>query len=81
MIKMSARDDRTGRGVIIFGITEDNIRALKAGSPIHVTADELGFTGDIIIDYESTLDRLMKKFKQFIGPNTHLSDTTGQKRN
>jgi len=81
MIKLAGRDDKTGRGIIILGIDENNVRALKAGSPIHVHADELGFVGEIVIHYESTLERLKKRFKQFIGPNTQVSDTVGTKKN
>ena len=81
MIKMSGRDDKTGRGIIVLGIEEANVRNLKAGHPIHVHADELGFKGDIVIHYESTLERLKKRFAQFIGPNTTVTDNVGQKRN
>ena len=81
MIKMAGRNDATGRGLIVLGIDESNVRALKAVNPIHFVAYELGFTGEIVIHYESTMERLKKVFTKFVGPDTRYTDTTGQKRN
>ena len=81
MIKMAGRNDATGRGVIILGIDESNVRQLRAGHPIHVYADELGFRGEIVIHYETTIEKLKKVFAKFIGGSTHVTDTVGQKRN
>jgi hypothetical protein len=78
MIKMAGRNDQTGRSLIVLGIDEDNVRQLKKGHPIHVYADDLGFAGEIVIHYESTLERLKKRFMGFVGPNTRFTDNSAK---
>jgi len=81
VIKAAARNDVTGRGVIVLGITKENIDKLKEGHPIHIVADELGFKGEIVIHYEKTMERLKAAFSKFITPKTDVRDHTNDKRN
>lgn len=71
MIKLSGTS-KAGRPVIILGIDAENVKRLKAGSPIHVHADQLGFAGDIVIHYEETAEKLTAAFSSLIGEHTRV---------
>jgi hypothetical protein len=80
MIKLAGTDPKSGRKVIVLGIEEKNVERLKQGHPMHITADELGFTGDIIIHYEATMEKLEARFRPYIGETTRVSDSRKDKR-
>lgn len=42
-------------GNILLGIDADNVKALKAGNPIHISGCELNIPHDILIIYGETL--------------------------
>jgi hypothetical protein len=81
MIKMSGKNEATGRGVIILGIEERNVVQLKRGMPIHVVGDDLGFKGEIVIHYEETMEKLEAVFRSAISERTRVSDSRGAKKN
>lgn len=81
MIKMSATNPKTGRKLIILGVEDNNLNQLRRGRPIHIHGDKLGFDGDIVIHYETTMAKLVKTFRPFIGPETRVTDSSGEKKN
>lgn len=79
MIRCGAKNRETGRGVIVLGLEEGNVERLRAGNPIHIHADDLGFTGEIIIILGKDADALAEILKPMIGPNTDVRDDRNRK--
>lgn len=56
MIRASART-KDGKLLLIFGISEENVKRLKEDKPMHFQADDLGLKAEVIIFYaESELE-------------------------
>ncbi len=63
MIRWSATGPG-GRKIIGLAIEDGNIDRLKAGKPIFVQADVLGFEGDIFITYGTDKIAIIRQFKE-----------------
>lgn len=58
MIRFSARG-KNGNTIVTAGITDENIRRLKLGDPIHFSLEDFGIEGsEIIIMYGPTEDAI-----------------------
>ena len=79
MIRAAAQDRRTGRRVIILGLEEGNVDRLRAGKPIHIHADELGFKGEIVVILGKDADALHAAMAPMIGPETDVRDDRERK--
>jgi hypothetical protein len=71
----------------LFGITKENVTRLMAGEPIVVKLNEHGLQGpaiSIVICYGETEEALALELREFIGPQTTVTDrrtpTPGQRR-
>lgn len=77
MIKMSGVG-KNGRKIIILGITDENIRRLRDGKPIHIHADSLGIFGEIVILAGKDEATLQEQLAPLIGPETTIRDEAGR---
>lgn len=55
-----------------LGISEENVRRLKAGQPIRVSLDEMGGDGVAMIFYGETERDLVDMIADGIGPDTDI---------
>jgi len=60
MIRMLGHNTKTKRPMIILGLSDNNIKALRDGKPIHIHADDMGYPGEIIIFTGKTEDDMAK---------------------
>jgi len=61
----------------LIGISEENVRRLKAGDPIVFKLNEFGLTGPditIMICYGETEEKLALELKDVMGPQTKVTD-------
>lgn len=63
MIKGKATLDN-GRPLFIVGLDTQDIRAIKAGRPVHV---DLGGCGDAVIVYGETLPHILREAGESVG--------------
>lgn len=56
-----------------FGISEENVKRLKAGQPIKINLAEMGLSGQMLIFYKPTDAELVESIKPFIGKETVLT--------
>ena len=54
MVKATLVHPATGRTTYVFGLSEENLRRLKEGKPIHFHLEQLGGTGEVLIMYGKT---------------------------
>lgn len=73
MIKVSGLTT-AGRKMILLGLEEMNIERMRAGDPIHIHADALGFPGEIIIIVGKDAAALQETLAPLVGPNTVVND-------
>lgn len=67
MIK--GRGSLDDKPLIICGLSEENLERLRAGLPILVALDDLGFTGSLLITYGVTEEALLQELEAtFRGP-------------
>jgi hypothetical protein len=59
MIKARLTQD-DGTTAIILGLSEENVRQLKAGKPIMFDADIFGVDGNVYITYGETEERICR---------------------
>lgn len=50
MIRASART-KDGKLLLIFGISEENVKRLKEDHPMHFQTDDLGVNAEVIVFY------------------------------
>jgi len=53
-----------------FGISEENVKRLKAGQPIKINLAEMGLSGEMLIFYKPTDEELVESMKPYIGKET-----------
>ena len=61
----------------LFGITAENVARLQAGQPIVIRLNEHGLQGpdiSIVICYGETEEALALELREFIGPQTTVTD-------
>lgn len=63
MIKASAKDPKTGKNVMILGLSEMNIEKLKNGYPIRFDSDNFGVPGKVFIFYGKTEQSMFDDLK------------------
>lgn len=66
-----------GGGLVVFGLSEENLTKLREGKPIRIKMADLGFDNDprvILITYGRTEAALVDEFREFIGPDTDFRD-------
>jgi hypothetical protein len=76
MLKLRG-DDEDGRPVLIFGLSYENLRRLKAGQPIAFRLNELGLAGSVIIAAGPTEEHIAREFvseAQLAGAKVHIGD-------
>jgi len=67
---------RLSNGDVIFGISKDNINALREDKPILIRNDEIGdITGNIYIIYANTNEALVRKLKKYISNKTKFTES------
>jgi hypothetical protein len=55
---------KNGTQLVGLGLSEGNVKKLRAGQPILLHLDELGIEGiDVLIHYGETEDAIVKDFK------------------
>lgn len=76
MIKFTCDSNDGKRKLAGFGLSETNIQKLREGRPIHVHAEEMGLSHDILIFWGTTNEAMEKKFRDhgYIGPDTIIRD-------
>lgn len=79
MMRARASTD-AGRTVIVLGLTEANVEQMRAGHPMHLHADELGFVGEIMLFLGKDEATLAKEFAPAIGPDTIVHDESRKAR-
>lgn len=72
MIKYKVTGD-DGTMAIGFGISEENVKRLKAGQPILVDLNEMGINANLMIFYRETDEQLIESVKPYIGKDTKVS--------
>jgi hypothetical protein len=80
MIRL-AGTGKAGRKIMIFGLSERNLTEMRAGHPVHVHCDDLGFSGEVVIFWGETEDKIAEQLKPLIGEKTRVTDWRQQKRN
>jgi hypothetical protein len=72
------------RDLILLGLSDNNLRELRKGNPIHIFADELGFKGTILIVWGRTEDALAREMTEAMiasgQPKPTAHDRRKQKR-
>lgn len=72
MIKFAVKGDR-GRRVVGLGLSRENVKRLKAGDPIHIHLNDLGFPNmECLIFYGETEEKMFETYKDLIGPDTQV---------
>lgn len=79
MVRCAARNPATGRLTLVLGLEEGNVERLRAGKPIHIHADDLGFVGEIVILLGKDSNALSEMLSPLIGPNTDVRDERNRK--
>lgn len=74
MIKMSATNPKTGKDVLVIGLSEGNLQRLREGRPVHIHGEEWGQKFDLMICWGETDQALADEFKPFVGPETVFRD-------
>lgn len=72
MMKAAARTD--AGHLIIFGLSDENIRRLQLGDPIKVDLSELGIEGASVLIFAGKDEKTMAEMVgDMIGPDTKVS--------
>jgi hypothetical protein len=59
MIK-SLMNGKNGAKIVMLGISEENVKRMKAGDPMYLHLDELGIEGiDVLIHYGTTEEAII----------------------
>lgn len=58
--------------LLVFGISEENVKRLKDDMPIKIDLSEMGMEGLIIIFYKETDQELIDAMQPYLGPDTKL---------
>lgn len=61
-----------GTALYIFGLSDENIRRLREGSPIAFSLSEMGGSGDVVITWGKTEREIAKCLEPFMGPDTEV---------
>ena len=72
MIKFITTNDK-GEPGFGFGLSEENIKRLKAGQPIKINLADLGLKGIVVIFYGRTENEMVLAMKPFIGKDTKVN--------
>lgn len=77
MVKFSVKDKNDQR-MLGVGLSEENVKRLKEGMPIHIKSEDLsnltGWEGSIFIMYGKTEDDIKDQLSSLIGPDTDVQD-------
>jgi hypothetical protein len=76
MVKAKLTGDG-GKTLLLFGLSEVNIRRLKAGEPIKVDLTEMGLEGEMLIFYGESERDMALMLKPYINEDTVIHDTSG----
>jgi hypothetical protein len=66
MIKVSGAREN-GQRFVLLGLSDDNVKRLREGKPIHVFGAELGADHDIIIAWGPTEDAIAADLSKLFG--------------
>ena len=70
----------SGRRVILLGLEEGNVDRLRAGKPMHIHCDDMGFAGEIVIILGKDVEALHAMVKPMLSPDTIINDERKNKR-
>lgn len=82
MIRFSGRSPR-GRLILAFGLTEENVKRLQAGKPVHNHCDDMGFAGEVMIFVgkdEATMEAMLRR-EGIIDQDTIVHDEASKPKN
>jgi hypothetical protein len=74
MIKLSAANPKTGRDMLVIGLSEGNLQRMREGKPVHIHGEEWGQKFDLMIFWGETEQAMVKMVEPFIGPETIMRD-------
>lgn len=68
----AALKTKSGRSLVILGLSHVNLQRLKEGKAIKIDGNELGISVDISIFSGETEQTMAKDIAEFIGPQTEV---------
>lgn len=74
MVKFKA-EGKGGRPLYGLGLTEENVKRLVAGNPIHIHGEQMGFGAqDLMIFFGKDEEAIKKDLSEFIGTETEVRE-------
>lgn len=73
MLKMVAHNPRTGRSVLICGLSHINLDRLKQGQPIKIDGAAIELPIDLVIFAGETEQSMARELAEFVGQNTRVN--------
>lgn len=73
--KMESND---GRGMLLIGLSRENVTSLKEGKPLHILGSDLGLENDVLLIYGETEDTLFNDLKPYLSAESHVEDSTSK---
>ena len=73
---LKARANGRDGELLIFGLSEMNLKKLKEGRPIQIDLTEMGLNGTMLIFYGKDEIAMAKQLEPFLGPDTKVFDLT-----
>lgn len=73
MIKFKSKTP-TGKTLLGFGISAENVALLKSGKPIFADLDEMGIEASLMLFYKETTGDLIAAIQPGIGKRTIIHD-------
>jgi hypothetical protein len=71
---MSAANPKTGREMLVIGLSEGNLGELRKERPIVIHGEEWGQAFDLMIFWGPTEQAMVAMVKPYIGPETRVID-------
>lgn len=65
----------TAGNLVLLGLSNENVKRLKEGKPIHIYGAELGIERDIVIVWGKTEKEILKSLKPMISAQTIVRDS------
>jgi hypothetical protein len=75
MLKMIATDPRTGRNILVIGLSFGNLdkfKSMPGDTFIKIKGEEVGLSVDVILFSGETEQSMARQMSQFVGPDTKV---------
>lgn len=62
----------TADGTLIFGLSDENLKRLRAGKPISIDLAHMGKSGKILILHGATEEKIVEALKPYMTADTRI---------